>query len=202
MKRCFSKSLIRTPQPGHHWGPRTSPRVISRKSAVKQLSNIELLEIALQVKQDCTSIKKPQIETHKLDSQHHDIFAQTAPPLTAHPSQLPQSPLIDPTLIAARIRHRTVKPLPSGSLSPFQSKLQKNPFGMHAPIYRTRNLADQCRSHCISNSTTTMHPNRYPTAKLLPDPIWSRNTSEHWGTMAPSQASNSSSVQPRRRRDL
>ena len=138
MQRCCLKSRIPTLQPGHHWGSRTSPRVISRKSAAKQLSNTELLEIVLKVKQDCTSMTKAQIETHKLDSQHHDIFAQTAPPLTAHPSQLPQSPLTDPKLIAARIRHRTVKPLPSGSHSPFQSKLQKNPFGIHAPIYRTR----------------------------------------------------------------
>ena len=194
MKRCFPKSRIPTPQPRHHWGLRTSPRIISRKSAVKQLSNTELLEIVLQVKRDCTSTTTAQTETHKLDSQHHDIFTQTATPLTVHPSQLPQSPLTDPNLIAARLRHRTAKSLPSGSLSPFQSKLQKNPFGMHAPIHRTRYRADQCRSHCISDSTTTMHPNRYPTAKLLPDPIWSRNTSKNWGTMAPSQASNSSSV--------
>ena len=138
MKICSPKCRLPTPQPGHHWGSRTSPRVISRKSAVKQLSNTELLEIVLQVKQDCISTTKAQIETHKLDSQHHDIFTQTAPPLTAHPSQLPQSPSTDSNLIAARLRHRTVKPLPSGSLSTFQSKLRKNPFGIHAPIFRTR----------------------------------------------------------------
>ena len=126
MKRCSLKSRIPTPQPGHHW------RVISRKS------NTELLEIVLQIKQDCISTTNAQFETHKLDSQHHDIFTQTAPSLIAHSSQLPQSPFTDPNLLAARLRHRTVKPLPSGGLSPFQSKLQKNPFGTHAPIYRTR----------------------------------------------------------------
>ena len=132
MKRCSPKSRIPMPQPGHYWGSSTSPRVISRKS------NIELLEIVLQVKQDCLSTSNAQVETHKLDSQHHDVFTQTAAPLTAQTSQLPQSPLIDPNLTAARLRHRTVKPLPSGSFSPFQSKLHKNPFGIPAPIYRTR----------------------------------------------------------------
>ena len=131
MKRCSPKSRIPTPRPGHHW-LRTSPPAISRKS------NTELLNIVLRVKQDCIATTNAQIETHKLDSQHHDIFTPTAPSLIAHPSQLPQSPLTDPNLIAARLRHRISKPLPSGSLSPFQSKLQKNPFGIHALIYRTR----------------------------------------------------------------
>ena len=191
MKICLPK---RTPRPGHHWGLRTNARVISRKSAVKQPSNTELLEIVLQVKKDSVFITKAHSGTHEPDSQHHESFTQTAPPLTAHPSQLSQSPLTDPNLIAARLRHRTVKPLPSGSLSPFQSKLQKNPFGIHAPIYRTKYWANQYRSHCISDSTTTVHPNRSPIAKLFPDPFWSRNTSQDWGTMAPSQASNSSRV--------
>lgn len=134
MKRCLPKSRIPTPRPVHHWGLRTSPQVIPRKSALKQLSNTELLEIVLQIKQDTTFATKAQSGTHKLDSQNHDISTQIAPPLTARPSQLPQSPLTDPNLIAARLRHRSVKPLPSGSLSPFQSRLQKNPFGIYALI--------------------------------------------------------------------
>lgn len=44
-------------------------------------------------------------------------------------SKLPLSPLMDPNLIAARQRYRTPKPVPSGELSAFSKKLEKNPYG-------------------------------------------------------------------------
>lgn len=46
---------------------------------------------------------------------------------------LPLSPLMDPGLQAARNRHKTRKPEPSGELSDFQKKLSKNPYGAILP---------------------------------------------------------------------
>ena len=43
--------------------------------------------------------------------------------------RLPLSPLLDPELLTARNRYKIPKPEPSGQLSTFQQKLQKNPFG-------------------------------------------------------------------------
>ena len=194
MKRCFLQSRIPTPQPQHHRGLKTSPRVIARRPAVKQPRNTELLEIILQDKQDTISPINVQTNTHNLDSQDYDVFPQTAPPFPTPISPLPQSPLTDHNLEAARLRHKTVKPLPSGIRSSFQSKLEKNSFGIHALICRTRCWANRHCSHRISDSTTTMHLDWSPTAKLLPDPIWCCDTSKNWGTMAPSKAPDSSSV--------
>lgn len=43
---------------------------------------------------------------------------------------LPLSPLMDPLNIAARQRHRTAKTPQGEDLTPFQRKLQSNPYGM------------------------------------------------------------------------
>ncbi len=43
---------------------------------------------------------------------------------------LPLSPLMDPVKIAARERHRTPKKAQGTELTPFQTKLAANPYGM------------------------------------------------------------------------
>ena len=47
-----------------------------------------------------------------------------------HVAPLPQSPLTEPGLTAARARYRKEKPLPNKERSVFQLKLEKNPYGM------------------------------------------------------------------------
>lgn len=120
MRRCFSavRSSYRT---WDYRTLRTSPK--SRPRAIKQLSNAELLSLVQESKQDTAS---PQDDQSKPSDTG---FPQSSSCLTLR-QQLPQSPLIDPQLSAARIRHRAEKPPPSGERSPFQLKLQKNPYGM------------------------------------------------------------------------
>ena len=137
MKTCLRTSRIPILQPWDHRGLRTSTRIVSRKPAVKRLSNTELLEIICQDKEDSTSIKTAQNEPDELDSQEHDIHPRTASLLATPIHRLPQSPLTHQGLVAARIRHREVKLLPSRDRSLFQSKLQKNPYGIHALICGT-----------------------------------------------------------------
>ena len=138
MKTCLPTSRRPILQPLDHRGLRKSPRIVSRKPAVKQLSNTELLEIICQDKEDSTSIVTAQTEPDELDSREHDIHPQTASLLATRIHRLPQSPLTHQGLAAARIRHREVKLLPSRDRSPFQSKLQKNPYGIHALIRGTK----------------------------------------------------------------
>lgn len=95
---------------------------------MKEMSNAELLEIVHHDKENAISTATAQTKSHDLDSREHDNISHTASLLDI--PRLPQSPLTNPTLIAARFRHRAVKPLPSGDRSPFQLKLQKNPYGM------------------------------------------------------------------------
>ena len=94
------------------------------------MSNAELLEIIYHDKENAISTATAQTTSDDLDTKGDDIVPQNASLLATGIPRLPQSPLTDPGLIAARIRHRAVKPLPSGDRSPFQLKLQKNPYGM------------------------------------------------------------------------
>ena len=195
MRKCFPTRRIPILRSWDHRGLRTLRRIVSRNPAVKQLSNAELLEIIHQDKENATSTATAQTNSDGLDSQKDDFLPQAASPLATRIHRLPQSPLTDPGLVAARIRHRAVKPLPSGDPSPFQLKLQKNPYGIHAMISGTKHKANKDCSHCTSDSTSTMRPNRPSTAKLLPDSLWCLDTPKNWGTMASSKALNTSSVQ-------
>ena len=194
MRKCWPASRIPVTKPWDRRDLRISGPIGSRKPAVKQLSNSELLRIIRQNKEDATSIATAQNNSEDLDSQKHDILHQREPLLSAHLPQLPQSPLIDRGLIAARIRHKAVKPLPSGDRSPFQLKLQKNPYGIYSLVCKTKNSANRHCSHCISESSATMRLNRPSTAKLLPNFLRRRDTSKNRGTMAPSKAPIPSSV--------
>lgn len=167
MRKCLPSSSISTLRPWYHRGLRTSRRIVSRKPAVKQLSDVELLEIINQDMEDAIDTAPAQTDSDNLDSQDR----QEASLLTPRVPRLPQSPLTDPGLIAARIRHKAAKPLPSGDRSPFQLKLQKNPYGTKALICGTRYMANQDCSDCISDSTSTMRSNRPSTAKFLPDSL-------------------------------
>ncbi|CAD6587861.1 MAG: hypothetical protein ASARMPREDX12_003033 [Alectoria sarmentosa] len=102
----------------------------SNQQAVRQLSNAELLEILYQDKQDASSTATAQPISNDLDSQEDDYLLQTSSLLSPRISRLLQSPLTDPGLVAAQIRHKAVKPLPSGDRSPFQLKLQKNSYAI------------------------------------------------------------------------
>lgn len=98
---------------------------------MKQLSNAELLEILRQDKEATPSVASAQTNLDSLDSQRDGNPASL--PASRIP-RLSQSPLTEGGLVAARTRHRAVKPLPLGDRSPFQLKLQKNPYGMYAVI--------------------------------------------------------------------
>lgn len=130
MRICFTTRRIPFLRPWHHRGLSISRSYVSRNPAVKKMSNAELLEIIYHDKENAISTATIQTKSDGLESKGDDIVPQTAPLLATGIPRLPQSPLTDPGLIAARIRHRAVKPLPSGDRSPFQLKLQKNPYGM------------------------------------------------------------------------
>ena len=135
MRNCFSTSRISLQRSWDHRSLRTSQRIVSpRTLAVKQLSNTELLEILRQEKEDATCTATAQTNPNVLDPQEHDIFPQGASLLATHVPPLPQSPLTDEGLSAARKRYRAVKPMPFGNRSPFQLKLQKNPYGIRVLI--------------------------------------------------------------------
>jgi len=93
---------------------------------VKQLTNSELLDLVKKSKKDSTTTPNTQNEAGDPEEQADDAQSQD---LSSSPFCLPQSPLIDLRLVAARSRHRVEKPLPSKDKSLFQLKLQKNPYG-------------------------------------------------------------------------
>ena len=71
--------------------------------------------------------------TQQEDGQEQDTSRESQLQSALSPSsKLPLSPLMDPKLIAARQRYRTPKPAPSGKLSAFSKKLERNPFGQRA----------------------------------------------------------------------
>ena len=195
MRKCFPLGRHKILRSWDYRGLRTSRRFVYQKPAVKQLSNVELLEIIQQNKEDSIFTANAQSKLDIDESQEDQILPQTASLLATGIPRLHQSPLTDPALVAARIRHREVKPLPSGDRSLFQLKLQKNPYGIHVLICRTKHRANQDCSHCISDSTSTMRFDRPSTAKLLPDSLRCRDTPKNRGTVASSQALNPSNVQ-------
>ena len=65
--------------------------------------------------------------------QNHGVSGEQQEEL-ASTHGLPLSPLMDPQMIAARNRHRTPKPQPSGPPSALREKLQKNPYGTDHPL--------------------------------------------------------------------
>lgn len=194
MRKCYPTRRIPILRTWGHRGLRTSRRIVSKTPAVKRLSNVELLKIIHQDKKEAPPTAITQTNSDGLDSQEDDYPPKTASALATRIPRLPQSPLTAPGFVAARIRHRALKPLPSGDRSPFQLKLQKNPYGIRALICGTKHIANQDCSHCISDSTSTMRLNRPSTAKLLPDSIWCRDPSKDSGTMASSKALNASGV--------
>ena len=140
MNKGFSTSRI-TIQPWNRHGLRAFQHSVSRSSrssAVKQLSNTELLEIIRQDKEDITSTAIVETKSGGFDSHDHDGPPEAALSLANHIPRLPHSLLTDQNLVAARIRHRVVKPLPCGIRSPFQLKLQKNPYGIYALVCGTK----------------------------------------------------------------
>ena len=200
MRKCFPTSRILILRPWDHRGLRTSRQIVSRKSAVKQMSNAQLLEIINQDMEDATNTATAQTDSDGHDSQENCILSHEASLSATRAPRLPQSPLTDPGLVAARTRHKAVKPLPSGDRSPFQLKLQKNPYGIDALNRGTKHRANQDCSQCISDSASTVRFNRPSTAKLFPDSLWCCDTPKNWGTMASSKAFNPI-VQSWRRQD-
>lgn len=130
MRKCFRTKRTSILQPWSRRGLRTFQHSVSRTPAVKQLSNTKLLEIIRQDREDNISTAVVEAKSDVFDSQEHNGHPRTSLPHATHIPRLPQSPLTDQGLGAARIRHRAVKPLPSGTRSPFQLKLQKNPYAI------------------------------------------------------------------------
>jgi hypothetical protein len=60
--------------------------------------------------------------------EHEDRATDTPKPSARRP--LPLSPLMDPSYLAAKQRHRLPKAEPSKEPTPFQQQLAKNPYGM------------------------------------------------------------------------
>lgn len=200
MRKCISARRISILRPWNHRSLRTPQQIVSRQPAVKQLSNAELLKI-VQDKEDTIFTAVAQSNSNVLDSREDDILPQTASFLASDIPRIPQSPLTDSRLIAARSCHKAVKPLPFGDRSLFQLKLQKNSYGILALICSKKQKAKKACSHCISDSTSIMRLNRPSTAKLLPDSLRCRHTPKNWGTMASSKNLNPSGCQCRRRRE-
>ena len=192
MRICFPISRIPILRSRHHRGLRISRRIVSRRSVVKQLSNAELLNF---IHQETEGAASAQTSSDGLDLQRDESSQLQESVLATRISRLPQSPWTDPGLVAARIRHKAVKSLPSRDRSPFQLKLQKNPYGIQALISGPKCRAKKYCSHCTSDSSSTVCLDRSSTAELLPYSIWYRHTPEDWGTMASSKAPNPSAVQ-------
>lgn len=133
MRICSPKYRIPILRPWDHRHLRTSPRTVS----LKPLNNTELLEFISEDQEDSTSTALAQTNLEYLNPQEGDTHTQRAPLLATSIPRLPRSPLTDQSLVAARTRHTVAKPFPSADRSPFQSKLQKNPFGMRALICGT-----------------------------------------------------------------
>ena len=169
-----------------------SPRSVSQRSFAKQLSNAELLSFIHQEREDAASAQTSSdgLDLHRNESPK----SQKSVPASLI-SRLAQSPWTDPSLVAARMRHKAVKSLPSRDRSPFQLKLQKNPYGTQALISGLKRRAKRYCSQCTSDSSSTVCLDTSSTAELLPYSVWYRHTPENWGTMASSKASNPGAVQ-------
>ena len=191
MRICFPTSRIPILRSRHHRASTKSRPIVSRRSVGKQLSNAELLNFIHQETEDAASA---QTSSDGLDSHRNGIPQLQESILATRKSRLPQSPWTDPGLVAARTRHKAVKGLPSGDRSPFQLKLQKNPYGIQALISGTKRRTKKYYSHCTSDSSSTVCLDRSSTAELLPYSIWYRHTPEDWDTMASSKAPNPSAV--------
>ena len=135
MRVRFPLNRMPTPRSRHHRSLRILRRNVSRRSHVKQLSNTELLNLIHQETEDAASA---QTSSDGLGSHRNDSPKLQESNLATRISRLPQSPWTDHGLVAARIRHKAAKNLPSGDRSSFQLKLQKNPYGIQALISGTK----------------------------------------------------------------
>lgn len=125
LKKCSSPSL---------------PQQLIKSPKTDSWNISALYELLDEVKQDVTStptttpeepvkVESPTPNGQSLPPSISRLHNEPREPAPMSISDLPLSPLMDPKLINARTRHRTPKPLPSGSLSSFEQKLQKNPYG-------------------------------------------------------------------------
>ena len=192
MQICFPISRITNLRSRPSRNLRESPPSVSRRSFAKQLSNAELLSFIHQEREDAASAQTSSDGLNLL--RNESPKSPKSVPATLI-SRLAQSPWTDPSLVAARMRHKAVKSLPSRDRSPFQLKLQKNPYGTQALISGSKRRAKKYCSHCTSDSSSTVCLDRSSTAELLPYSVWYCHTPENWGTMASSKASNSGAVQ-------
>lgn len=125
MRGCFQPTRpLRLPR----WGSRhvrtsTQPRI--KHPAVKQLTNVKLLDLVERSKRENDATPGARLEASDLEAKGNHTRCQP----TSSSAYLPQSPLIDPRLITARNRHRAEKPRHSKEKLPFQLKLEKNPYG-------------------------------------------------------------------------
>lgn len=189
MRRC---SVAENFSPTRLWGCRslrTSPR--SRPRAVKQLNNAELLKIVQDCKQDATPTSDPKPKSSDITVQTREELPQSFSQLSARSPPLPRSPLTEPRLVAARARHRAEKPPPSKERSPFQLKLERNPYGMinSCVLKDYHHQAKHTDSPSFVNSAPAMYPHRRETTQLLPYSLRSRKAPKDRSNLAPSQAS-------------
>ena len=124
MRTCLSwlrKSPFRT-------SSSISPQTLRPNTAVKHLSNAQLLELLKEGNDNATSTPDTHVARQTIEPQAQQM--QSPASLIPPPHNLPKSPLVDPYLAAARTRHRAGKPRQSKNLTPLQTKLRKNPYGI------------------------------------------------------------------------
>lgn len=121
MRRCISRVSVSSRPTWSYRVLSRSTRTRSRRNerAIKQLDNTELLSLIQGSNKEAAT--GPDNEFKQTLPQDRDGHSQS-PPLTL-------SPLAEPRLVAARARYREGKPPPSKERSPFQLKLEKNPYG-------------------------------------------------------------------------
>lgn len=120
MRPCFNARRLLIPQSRCRQSFSTSPNRCAGPAPDQSRKNEELLDFLSKSKQDLEN------------------------PATSH-IELPQSPLTDPKLVAARLRHREAKPREDPAKhSEFQTRLRKNPYGMpHLDVCKGCHSTDQ-----------------------------------------------------------
>ena len=136
---CQRASYRNSPKRKYGASIHTKPR------AIKQLSNDELFKI-VQISKDNQNCDEHGSSKDRAGNTA-PVTQDSGPPQKAFPSALQQSPLTAESLTSSRARFKEQKPSPGRERSPFQLKLQKNPYGKE----------DDPSSYTCTNSRAIAH---------------------------------------------
>ena len=132
MRKCIHQRSFSSPWTWRWRALRTSSR--SGPQAIKQMSNPELLSLVWEGTENAT-ISTPNDEDCENGGPDLEGALQSSSRFTRYSTRR-CSPLTESHLVAARTRHREEKPPPNKGRSPFQLKLQRNPYGSLSSIKR------------------------------------------------------------------